>query len=123
MIRILATYVDFSVRRYLVLIVCFHGFLYLGFYTPFVYIPAKSESLGVSMERTSLLVSVMGATNTVFRLVAGYVADLPFVDGVLLHNLAIILAGVATCLVCVFNTWELLMMYAALFGMLTGRPQ
>jgi len=93
----------------------------LGFYTPFVYIPAKSESLGTSAKQTSVLLSVMGATNTVFRAVAGFLADRPCVDGVLLHNVAIILAGVTTCLVCVCNTWEMLMIYAALFGTLTGK--
>lgn len=63
---------------------------------------------------------MLGACNTIFRVVAGYIADLPKVDSVLVHNLSVIIAGVATCLVCFFNNWQLLAIYAGVFGACIG---
>ena len=90
-------------------------------YTPYVYIPAKSESLGVTKHKTSLILSVLGATNTAFRVLAGFLADLPAVDSVHVHNVSVIVAGILTCLVCVFNTWEQLIMFTGLFGAFLGK--
>jgi predicted MFS family arabinose efflux permease len=98
--------------------------LFAGLFTPFVYGPAKAESLGSSAKQASLLLSVLGACNTVSRIITGFIADLPQVDCVLVHNVAAILAGLFTCLVCVFNSYELLMVYSALFGTFIGKfPQ
>jgi MFS family permease len=101
----------------------FFSCLCSALYTPFVYAPAKSESLGESITRTSWIITALGATNTICRVLVGFIIDLPFVDCVLINTLALILAGILTCLVCVFNSWNLLMMYAALFGVCMGESR
>ena len=63
---------------------------------------------------------LIGVGNMVSRILTGFVADLPCVDSVLIYNVAAIVAGLVTCLVSVFDTYELLMMYGALFGVSIG---
>ena len=93
-----------------------------GLYTPFVYIYEKAVSeVPVSGAKASLILSLLGVCNTLGRLVVGLVADRPWVDAVLVHNVAAILAGVLTCVVAVLFRFELLCLYAALFGLFIGQ--
>ena len=78
------------------------------------------QDIGVSKTRASLILSVLGVSNTLGRLVAGLLADRPWADSVLIHNVAAITAGLLTCLVSVIFSFELLCVYAALFGCLIG---
>jgi len=92
-----------------------------GLYTPFVYIYEKAvRDAGVSKTRASILLSVLGVSNAVGRLAVGLLADRPRADSVLIHNVAAIVAGLLTCLVSVVFSFELLCVYAALFGALIG---
>jgi predicted MFS family arabinose efflux permease len=90
-------------------------------YTPFVYVTEKAKrELGIAPSRANLILSVLGACNTVSRVVTGLIADNPRVDCLLVHNIAAIVAGGLTCLVSVFNSYALLMLYGALFGIFIG---
>ena len=93
-----------------------------GLYTPFVYIYEKAVSeVKVPKAKASLILSVLGVCNTLGRLAAGLIADRPWADPVLIHNVAAITAGLLTCLVSVFFSFELLCLYAALFGIFLGK--
>lgn len=74
----------------------------------------------MSKTRASLILSVLGVSNTVGRLAAGFLADRPWADSVFIHNVAVIVAGLLTCLVSVVFSFDLLCVYAALFGGLIG---
>lgn len=92
-----------------------------GLYTPFVYVTAKAEKeLGVPKTNASYILSVLGIFNTLSRLVAGWLADRPWADSLVIHNVSAILAGVATCCVPLLNSYESLMAYAAIFGIFIG---
>ena len=92
-----------------------------GLYTPFVYIFEKAvRDVGVSKNTATVILSVLGVSNAVGRLAAGLLADRPWADTVLIHNVSAIMAGLLTCLVSVFFSFELLCVYAALFGGLIG---
>jgi len=94
-----------------------------GLYTPFVYIYEKAVSeVRVPKGKASLILSVLGVSNTLGRLAAGLVADRPWADAVFIHNISAVAAGLLTCLVSVFFTFELLCLYAALFGVFLGEP-
>jgi len=96
------------------------GIYAAGLYTPFVYSVAKAESLGADSKQASYILVVIGVGNTISRIATGFIADLPCVDSVLIYNVAAILAGLITCLVAVFDTYGLLIMYGALFGVSIG---
>ncbi|XP_042218311.1 monocarboxylate transporter 14-like isoform X2 [Homarus americanus] len=71
----------------------------LGFYTPFVYLPDAAIEKGVDPEYATFLISLIGITNTIGRVLSGLIADLPWVSPLWVNNICIILSGV-----CVFFT-------------------
>jgi len=90
-------------------------------FTPFVYVYEKAViEVQVTSAKASLILSVLGVFNTLGRLVVGCLADRPSVDSILVHNVAAIAAGLLTCLVSVLFRFELLCLYAALFGSFIG---
>lgn len=76
--------------------------------------------LGVESGKASLILSVLGVCNTVSRILAGWLADRRWIDLLIIHNVSAILAGAATAIVSVLNTYELLCLYAAFFGVNIG---
>jgi len=92
-----------------------------GLFIPFVYIYEKAVSeVSVPKAKASLILSILGVCNTLGRLAAGLLADRPWTDPVLIHNVAAIVAGLLTCMVSMFFTFELLCLYAALYGIFLG---
>ncbi len=56
------------------LVLALGGFLTMsGFFVPFVYLPRQAEHFGHSKEQATFLVSVLGITNIVARVVSGQV--------------------------------------------------
>ncbi|XP_046387673.1 uncharacterized protein LOC124157184 isoform X2 [Ischnura elegans] len=62
----------------------------LGLYVPFVYLVDAAKQTGVESGTASFLLSIIGITNTVGRVLCGLVADLPQVDSMLLNNLCLL---------------------------------
>ncbi len=71
----------------------------LGFYTPFVYLPSMASAGagagGVDVSDANFLISVIGISNTVFRVVAGWLSDLDGVTALGLTNAAILVSGLS----------------------------
>lgn len=65
----------------------------IGFYTPFVYLPNMAVATGVSVADASFLVSVIGISNTLGRVLAGWVSDFAWVNPLVMTNVAIILSA------------------------------
>ena len=92
-----------------------------GLFTPFVYASEKAvKDFHVPKAQAGLIITAFGVSNTLGRLVTGLLADRPWADSVLLHNVAAITAGLLTCLVSVIFSFQLLCVYAALFGIVIG---
>ena len=72
--------------------------------------------MGLSKNQGAWLISIIGIANTVARVVCGFISDLPSVDALLLNNLALVIAGVATFLCPLCYSFALLAVYAAVFG-------
>ena len=87
-----------------------------GFYVPFTYLPPHAAAMGLSKNQGAGLISIIGIANTVARVVCGFISDLPSVDALLLNNLALVIAGVATFLCPLCYNFALLAVYAAVFG-------
>ncbi len=84
----------------------------LGFYTPFVFMPSMAVSKainikhylkiitfffegvgGVSVNDANFLISLIGVTNTLCRVLAGWLSDFDFVNALVLTNVAIAASG------------------------------
>ncbi|CAH1797665.1 unnamed protein product [Owenia fusiformis] len=100
------------------LIICLGNvLLFIGFYIPFVYISDFAIENNVSTTEAAWLISVIGIANTLGRVFMGWVADFPKVDPLLLHNIALLISGIATMLAPFCTTYVPLMIFAGVFGL------
>ncbi|XP_075992589.1 monocarboxylate transporter 1 [Anticarsia gemmatalis] len=90
----------------------------IGFYIPYVYTVPMSEQLGI--ENPPYLISIIGGSNLVGRIVLGYISDKPWVNRLLAYNVCLTIAGISTALS--MACWEFwgLAMYATSFGFTIG---
>ncbi|XP_026487308.1 monocarboxylate transporter 12 [Vanessa tameamea] len=90
----------------------------IGFYIPYVYTVPMSEKLGV--EDPAYLISIIGASNLVGRIILGYISDKPWVNRLLAYNLCLTIAGISTAMA--MACWEFwgLALYATTFGFTIG---
>ena len=70
------------------LIFAFCRFNNLAFHISFIFVLQMALHLGFSPEKASLLISMIGITNTVGRIVSGWITDIPDVSPVLVTVLA-----------------------------------
>jgi len=75
----------------------------------------------LSLLSISFFLVAVGVTNTLGRLLAGFLADLSCVNSLLLHNLALVLAGVACILNMFCTSFEVMSVFAAFFGLCIGK--
>lgn len=67
----------------------------IGFNIPYVYMVSRSKDLGIS--DGSSLISIIGAANTVGRIVLGYISDKPWVNRLQIYNWCLTICGVGEC--------------------------
>ena len=65
--------------------------------------------------------SLSGITNTVGRILAGFMADLKWVNTLALHNVALLAAGVSCVLNMFANTYVTMCIFCAGFGLCVGK--
>ena len=95
--------------------------LFPGIFAPFVYIGDHAFHIGVSKDDTAILLSILGISNALGRLIAGWVADSPPVDPVTFHNVCLFVAGAATCVVPLIVSFELICVYLVVYGICFGQ--
>ncbi|KAL4712921.1 hypothetical protein ACJJTC_011991 [Scirpophaga incertulas] len=90
----------------------------IGFYIPYVYTVPMSEQLGV--QNSAYLISIIGGSNLVGRIILGFISDKPWVNRLFAYNLCLTLAGISTAMA--MACWEFwgLAMYATTFGFTIG---
>lgn len=111
----------FGGAKKLVQVVLFFPVRSPGLLTPFVYLPMRAVELGSTREEANRMILFLGIFNTVSRIATGALADRKWIDCLILHNFGAIVAGVATCIAPVLNSYLLLCVYAAIFGIAIGK--
>ncbi|KAI3381070.1 hypothetical protein SNEBB_001417 [Seison nebaliae] len=94
------------------------AFSLLALFVPWVYIAQVGEELGVPSDRSWLLTSYLGISNTVGRLFTGLVA-VKF-DTLKINNIAITFGGLITFAVPHLTSFWMLSVYSWLFGICIG---
>ncbi|UYV83096.1 hypothetical protein LAZ67_22002204 [Cordylochernes scorpioides] len=89
----------------------------LGFNVPFMYIPECAGLRGVDKNSAAFLLSVIGITNTLGRVLVGWLADRPGVSALLLNNVSIIICGFLVALVPLCQTYIAFVSLCVLFGL------
>lgn len=54
----------------------------------------RARHLGISDRESSMLLAVVGISNTVSRIVLGYISDQPWVNRLYLYNIALTICGI-----------------------------
>ncbi|EFO26049.1 hypothetical protein LOAG_02432 [Loa loa] len=88
----------------------------LGFYVPFMFLIDMAVAKGHTKASGSLLLSVIGITNTIGRIAFGWLADRGWLSALTISNFALLGCGVLTCLCPLFPSYGGLMVYSILFG-------
>ena len=86
----------------------------------YVHLSAYSLTLGQSDYRSALLYSTIGGCNIFGRLIFGAAAKVPKLSALVLHTFAFTVAGVATILLPVSDSYAWMQFYAAVFGLMTS---
>lgn len=92
----------------------------IGFNIPYVYIVSKAKSLGISSEKASILLSVIGVANTVGRIVLGYISDNPKINRLWVYNMCLTICGLATAFSAFCMDFYSLAVYGSVFGFTIG---
>lgn len=92
----------------------------IGFNIPYVYIVSKAKDAGIDAERAGLLLSIIGAANTVGRIVLGYISDKPWINRLQVYNWCLAACGVATFVSAFCFAFYSLAICAAIFGFTIG---
>ncbi|XP_065084865.1 uncharacterized protein LOC135707064 isoform X2 [Ochlerotatus camptorhynchus] len=87
-----------------------------GLYVPFVYLVDAAVLDGIEQNSASFLISIIGITNTVGRIVCGYVADFPSVDALFMNNVCLVISTFAVSLTPFCHTYPAYVAMAIAFG-------
>nr|XP_045596429.1 monocarboxylate transporter 14-like [Procambarus clarkii] len=92
----------------------------IGFNAPYIFIVDRARHLGIPDSQSSFLLAVVGISNTVSRILLGYISDQAWVNRLYLYNVSLTLCGIGTCVSIWFNTYSSQIFYAAVFGSTSG---
>lgn len=81
----------------------------------------RAKDAGMSADLRKYLISTIGVTNTVGRILCGALTSLPSVNALLINNLALSLGGLATICSGLSMTNIYQFSYAAVFGFAIGK--
>lgn len=93
-------------------------FGFLGFYVPFVYLPSMASSQeSISTDQAALLLSIIGISNTLGRIISGYMSDFRWVDSLFVVNCSLILSSVCVFIFPFISTFPGFVVVGLLFGL------
>jgi len=102
-------------KSFLLLCLC-NLFATQGLYIPYMFLPNLAKAKGVEDDSASFLISIIGLSNTIARVVTGALADLPFVNALVVTTVALGLGGLACVLMISCEEYLHFVLVAVLFG-------
>ena len=93
----------------------------IGYIVPYIYIHDHATGMGRTPYESSMLISVIGIMNTLGRIFFGYLSDSPRVNRIILYGMALLICGIATCFYPFCYNYPLMMAFAVVFGIFTGK--
>ncbi|KAG6446020.1 hypothetical protein O3G_MSEX004225 [Manduca sexta] len=117
--RTLATMLDVSLfRSPTFVILALSGFFtMLGFFVPYMYVSKRAEANNMDANLTGWLVSAIGVSNIIGRVMCGLVSSMPKMSPLWLNNIALSAGGIATMMsgLCYDTVFQYA--YCAVFGL------
>ncbi|CRK96937.1 CLUMA_CG010346, isoform A [Clunio marinus] len=116
--RTLGTMLDVSLFKEFsfVLLAC-SGFLtMMGFFVPFIYIAERARMASIDEDTAVFLVSAIGISNTVARILCGWLSSFDGISALALNNIFITAGGIATMISGWFMQVHSQYIYTLIFG-------
>ncbi|XP_014278918.1 monocarboxylate transporter 9 isoform X4 [Halyomorpha halys] len=115
----LATMLDFSLLKnpVFLLIGISNVFGMAGLYIPFVYLVDYAVEEGIERSTASMLLSIIGITNTIGRVACGWIADFPSVNSLFLNNMSLVVATIAVSATPLCKSFTAYVIMAIFFGL------
>lgn len=116
--RTLATMLDITLLKSpsFMLLAISGFFTMMGFFVPFMYITQRATSGGMDQNVALFIVSAIGISNTIARIVCGFLSSFESVNALYINNVAITLGGIATMFSGLYITEAFQFTYAGIFG-------
>ena len=95
-------------------------FTTVGFIVPYIFLPSRGIRLGFDSKQASWLMSVVGISSTLGRIVSGYIGDMACVRRMILYNSLNFLCGACSVLSVFLLTFPLQMCYSFTLGFFIG---
>ncbi|XP_064083559.1 monocarboxylate transporter 12-like isoform X1 [Macrobrachium nipponense] len=92
----------------------------IGFNAPYIFIVDRAITHDIPESQASFLLAVVGISNTVSRIVLGYISDQSWVNRLYLYNIALTCCGIGTCVSIWFYSYWAQVLYAVIFGSMSG---
>lgn len=87
-----------------------------GLYVPFVYLVDMAKETGIESGQASFLISIIGITNTIGRVICGYVADFPWVNSLFLNNICLVVCTISVALTPLCASYGSFVVMCIFFG-------
>nr|CAH8831374.1 unnamed protein product [Trichobilharzia regenti] len=121
-IDVLSTMLDLSLLRepkYLLLWIS-NLIGVLGLYVPLIYVSDFASIYGISSQLSSYLLSIMGGSSIVSRLLFAWISGLPHVSPLVVQTIAQFLLGVLVCAMPILTTFTGMAVAFAFYGFFSG---
>ena len=92
----------------------------IGFVVPYVFLPNRGDDLGFKSDESAWLISMVGISNTIGRVVFGYISDRKCVNRLMLYNTVLVVCGICSVISVHLFTFPLQMCYSFSFGFFIG---
>lgn len=121
--RTLATMLDVSLLKSpsFILLALSGFFTMMGFFVPFLYLTSRAVGEGMNENIALFLVSAIGISNTIARIVCGLLSSFKGIDALHLNNVAITIGGIATIVSGLNYSEAYQFTYALIFGIAIGK--
>ncbi|XP_046650396.1 monocarboxylate transporter 12-like isoform X2 [Daphnia pulicaria] len=100
-------------------VICASSFFQsIGWFVPSMYITAHAVNMGVPKEKASFLLSILGISIMIGRILIGWISDHPRVSVLLLNNIGLTISGLLI-LLCpsILVSYELLALFSTILGL------
>lgn len=101
----------------------------IGFCVPYIFLPDRAMKMewaqhgdeSHNKQMSSFLISIVGISNTVGRVIFGWLADRKFVNRLMLYNTVLVLCGIISIASSLCFNYALMAVYSGLFGLFIGK--
>ena len=117
--RTLSTMLDVSLLKdySFILLICSGFFTMMGFFVPFMYISDRASKADIDKDTAAFFVSSIGISNTIARIVFGWLSSFEGINALHLNNIFITIGGLATMFSGNFMGIASQYVYTAIFGL------